>query len=430
MLELIGYPKFTSFVEAKDGGNESLEQPHIISASPPMKLPMGLERIAEAFKKSKEVPVGKEVDSKAGGEKDVTMKGRKLYIVGGAVRDYLLGHTPHDYDICTDAHPDEVERIMLHTKPAIQVIKKDVKRGMVKVSCDGEQYEIETMRKDSKGGASKETGISGEGITFTADPAEDCERRDLTINCLYYEISAKKIYDYTGGLRHLKDGVVRFNGKAEDRLGEDGMRKYRYARMLNKVPGSKPDKEAQEAIGKMSDDDHSPEQVRDEFWRGMEDLHTDADKYLKTYHEMGLLKTVFPKLELSLEFPNCKTCKSRPVVLAALLKNNKPPKLVARLKELKYTDREIKDAVFLINLLLFKPEYAYDFKKELMNTGLTKRQMLDWAKINHLNIDLIEKLLKYKFSVNAQDIVDQEGLQGEDLKNRVRHLEMKAFMRS
>jgi hypothetical protein len=139
------------------------------------------------------------------------------------------------------------------------------------------------------------------------------------------------------------------------------------------------------------------------------------------------LQTVFPKLELSLDFPDCKTCKSRPLVLASLLKGNKPPKLVQRLRELKYTDREIKDAVFLINLLLFQPEYIYDFKREMINTSLTKRQILDWAKVSGLDLDMIEKLVDYKFHIDSNEIMNQEGVVGERLKDRVRELEAQHF---
>lgn len=423
LIDKYGY-KFKEFVCLKEG-KENFEQPHVIAADPPMKIPGGIERLVEAFKKSKEVPIGKEVDSKAGGEKDVTMKAKKLFIVGGAVRDYLLGHTPHNYNLATDAHPEEVVRICMHSRPPIQVVKHNQKSGVVRVAVDGEQYDIETMRLPTA------TNPEGE-ITFTADPKDDSVRRDVTVNALYYEPSSKKIYDYAGGLRHLKDGTIKFIGNAEDKLKEDGMRKYRYARMLNKVPGAKPDAETKEAIGKHVDssEDLPPDKIRDEFWRGMEDLHSDPVKYLQTYQDLGLLKTVFPKLELTMDFPDCKTCKSRPIVLASLLKNNKPEKLVSRLRELKYNDREIKDAVFLINLLLFKPEYVYDFKKEMLTTNLTKRQILDWAKINHLDMDMIEKLVGHKFTVNPSDIMSKEGLSGDNLKNKVRRMEMQAFMKS
>src|SRR5258708_6025109 len=133
---------FNDFVAIKEN-KQNLEQPHVISADPPMRIPKSLERLAEAFKKSKEVSLGKEVDSKSGGEKDVTMKTKKLYVVGGAVRDYLLGHTPRDYNLVTDAHPEEIAKICKNIKPTIEIIKKDIKNGFVKVHVDNDTYTIE-----------------------------------------------------------------------------------------------------------------------------------------------------------------------------------------------------------------------------------------------------------------------------------------------
>lgn len=377
---------FSRFINIKEG-KENLDQPHVVSADPPMKLPPSLERIFDAFKKSKEVPIGKEVDSKSGGEKDVTMKSRKIFIVGDTVRDHLLGHTPDGkFEIVTDAHPDEIIKIMHGARPPIPVIKKD-KNGSVKVSVDGDTYTIETMKKK-------------EG-SLTVNPGEDCERRGFTCDALYYDPIAKKIYDYTGGLRHLKDGEVKFIGRAEDRIAEDGTRKYKYARLVNKLPNGKVDDKTKASI-MGTEGEAEPESIRQEFWRGMEDLHTAADKYIKTYRDLGLLDTVFPDLKLSDEFPNCRTCKSKPVALAHLLKDNHPQKLVQVLKKLGYTDREIKDAVFLINLLIFSPEYVHEYKQELMQSSLSKRQIQDWVKSNHLDMKMIDKLMEYEPSNEAR----------------------------
>jgi tRNA nucleotidyltransferase/poly(A) polymerase len=403
--------KFKEYMNFREG-KENLLEPHTISADPPMKLPAGIERLAEAFKKSKEVPIGKEVDSKSGGEKDVTLKSKKLYLVGDAVRDYLLGHTPSNYQLRTDAHPEEIEKILVHARPPIQVTKKN---GSVKVVVDGETYEIETMKKN---------GNEGEDI-FTTEPGEDCERCDFTVNSLYYDISAKKIIDHTGGIRHIQDGTVKFVGNAGEKMSKDGTSKHRYAHMLNKIPNAKADKDIKAAMGKADSEELAPEKVREEFWKGMEDLHTNAEKYLKTYSDLGLLQTVFPKLELSLDFPTCRTCKSRPMVLASLLKTNKPQMLVNKLRELKYTDREIKDAVFLINLLVFSPEYIYDYKRELMNSSLSKRQIIDWTKMNKLDQDMIEKLIDYKLTDNTDE---ETGLSLENRKEKIRTSEAENFM--
>jgi len=425
MKSLLETPScFTSFVRFKEN-KELFSQPHEIKADPPMKVPDGIKRLADAFKNSKEVPIGKEIDPKAGGEKDVKLKSKKLYIVGGAVRDYLLGRTPKNYNLATDAHPEEVLHIIKNAKPAIHVLKQDPKKGVTKISVDGEDYEIHTLKKKSEN--------PEEEFTFTTNCAEDSENRDLTINAMYYDIAGNKIIDHCGGIRHLQNGDIKFVGKASDKLKENGMVKYRAMRFMNTIPNGKFDNETAEAFKKAASEDEdmdtTPDKIRDEFLNALENAHSNVAKVIKSYESHGLLEKVFPKLKLDTNLPEG-VGKNRAIILACLLKNNQPSKLVPKLKELRYTDREIKDAVYLINLLWFAPDYVYEFKKELLNTGLTKRQIIDWAKLNKLDREMVEKLVDYNLKVNGTDLAEKEGLQGDDLKNRVKELEAHEFKRT
>lgn len=416
--------KFKDYIHIREG-KENFDQPHTIAADPPMKMPDGIKRLAEAFKKAKEVPIAKEIDTKAGGEKDVTLKAKRLFVVGGAVRDYLLGHTPRNYDLATDAHPEEVLRLLKAARPTIHVTKQDIKKGVTTVSVDGETYDIHTLKKKGNG--------PEDGDVFTVNPAEDSENRDLTINAMYYDIQANKIIDHCGGLRHIQDGTLKFVGNAEEKLKGNGMMKYRMMRFMNTLPNGKIDDETKKALQMAAgedDDETDPAKIREEFLRGLENAHTNVKKYIQTYVDNGLLDKVFPKLELTPEIPDCPSCKNRVIILAFLLKNNKPAKLVQRLKELKYTDREIKDAVYLINLLWFAPDHIYDFKRELLNTSLTRRQIIDWAKMNNLDKPMIEKLLEYKLRVNGGELAEKEGLQGDMLRSRIKQIEADEFKKT
>lgn len=376
---------FKKYISLREG-KEIFEQPHVISADPPMKLPHEIMRLADAFKKAKEVSLGKEVDPK-GGEKDITLKSKKIFVVGDAVAAYLLSRTPRSFDLMTDAHPEEVVRICRASATPINVTKVDKNSGIVKVNIDGKPFSIETL----KDGLS-----SDEEIPFTNDLGKDSKRRDLTIDSLYYDISGNKIIDYNGGLRHLQNGDVKFIGKADEKINQDGMRKFKYAYMINKIPNGKVDPDMSELFKTLKSQELPKEKVREMFWSGLEDIHVNAKKYIKTYADLDLLDVVFPGLDLNLDFPECKTCKTRPIVLASLLKDNTPSKLVKKLQKLHYTDREIKDAVFLINLLKYNEEYQDEFKQYLLHTSLTRRQMIDWAKLNHISEESIEKLLDYQ----------------------------------
>jgi tRNA nucleotidyltransferase/poly(A) polymerase len=421
ILELMGC-NFTNFVNYKEGKDTAAIEPHVIKADPPMKIPAGLKRLAEAFKKAKEVSIGKEIDTKAGGEKDVTLKAKRLFIVGGAVRDHMLNHTPKNFDLATDAHPEEVTKILQAAKPSIQIVKQDPKKGCTTVKVDGESYEIQTLKKKSD---NKE-----EGDVFTAEPGEDSQSRDYTVNALYYDICANQIIDHVGGLRHLQDGTVKAIGGA-DKLKADGMTKFKGMRLLNTMPNGKFDDETKAAMDKHSGDDEdlNPEKVREEFLRGLEHAHSDVKKYIQSYAQQGLLAKVFPKLQISKDVPDS-ISKSRPLVLAFLLKDNKPSKLVPALKALKYSDREIKDAVYLINLLWFAPDFVYEFKKELLNTSLTRRQILDWAKLVKLDKGMIEKLVDYQLRINGDNVPKSPGEDATASREKIKKMEADEFKKT
>ena len=411
--------KFEDYVNYREG-KENLNQPHTIKADPPMRIPGGIKRLAEAFKKAKEVSIGKEIDTKSGGEKDVTLKAKRLFVVGGAVRDHLLNHTPKNFDLATDAHPEEVAKIIQAAKPAITLVKQDKKKGITSVKVDGETYDIKTLKKKSEN--------PEEDDIFTTEPSEDSQSRDFTVNALYYDISSNQIIDHVGGLNHLKDGTVKAIG-GEDKLKSDGMSKFKGMRLLNTIPNAKFDNDTENAISKLSDSDEelSPEKVREEFLRGLEHAHSNVQKYIQSYANHGLLAKVFPKLTLSKDIPES-IGKSRSLVLAYLLKENKPSKLVPQLKSLKYSDREIKDAVYLINLLWFAPDHVYEFKKELLNTSLTRRQILDWTKLNNLDKEMIEKLIDYQFRINNDNVP-----QGEDAdvaREKIKKMEADEFKKT
>ena len=112
--------------------------------------------------------------------KDVFKKnGFKLYVVGGAVRDALLGKTPKDYDLATDAVPDKVEEMM--RKAGFRTLPTGKAFGVINVFTDQGEYEIATLREDIG------SGRRPDAVSFT-DIEGDVKRRDLTINALFYDI--------------------------------------------------------------------------------------------------------------------------------------------------------------------------------------------------------------------------------------------------
>lgn len=361
--------KFAEFYKIQEN-SDTLDQPHVVSADPPIKLPKSLTKLVEAFKESKTVPIAKEVDPKNGGEKHVTLRSKKLYLVGGAVRDYLLKRTPSNYNLVTDAHPDEVEKICRHGK--VKVVDSSEKNGSVTVESGGETYEIKTMK-----------GESG----FTTDIAEDSKTRDLTINAIYYDLTNDKISDFVGGIQDLKGGKIKFIGKATDRIKKDPKLVSRYERMKNLIPDAKTDEETDELVRGHNDDDFDHDHSREEFWKGLGNLHSDPHSYVKSWNKDNMLGKIFKGMKLSDDLPDCPTNKSRAIVMASVLKNNDPHEIFNSRDKIGMSDRDARDVVFLINLPKMNPTNIDEFKNKMLRTGLTFRQIRDWAKVHGIDAE-------------------------------------------
>lgn len=180
--------------------SEAINEPKKISFV--IDLPKEIQTLNDAFKQS----------------------GHKLYLVGGAVRDVLLGKTPKDYDVTTAAKPEEVVNIL--NKYGIYNFPKGEAFGVVSAVINGEEFEIATFRSDETKGRHPEVKI---GVSIESDAA----RRDLRINAIYYDIENSEIIDLVGGLDDLKNGVIQMVGNPQDRFEEDPLRILRFFRFFN-----------------------------------------------------------------------------------------------------------------------------------------------------------------------------------------------------
>lgn len=160
-------------------------------------------------------------------------------LVGGCVRDYILGDKPKDYDFATHLLPDEV--IKIFKKHDIETIPTGLQHGTVTVIINDENYEITTLRTDD------ETDGRHAIVSFTDDWEKDSCRRDFTFNALYMD-STGKIYDYHNGINDLKNDTIKFIGNAENRIKEDALRILRYYRFIGKLPSLKGDEQDIQSI--------------------------------------------------------------------------------------------------------------------------------------------------------------------------------------
>ena len=147
--------------------------------------------------------------------------GHSAYIVGGCVRDSILGRTPHDYDICTSATPSEMLEIFKDKK----IIETGLQHGTVTVVVNGEPYEITTYRIDGIYSDNRRPDT----VTFTDKLVEDLRRRDFTINAMAYN-DEEGLIDPFNGMEDIKYKKISCVGRAEDRFGEDALRILRAIR--------------------------------------------------------------------------------------------------------------------------------------------------------------------------------------------------------
>lgn len=146
--------------------------------------------------------------------------GFQAYLVGGCVRDLVLGREPEDYDVATDAHPARVQELFPSS------VDVGARFGVILVVADGAQVEVATFRSD----VGYSDGRHPDRVEYATSPEEDVRRRDFTINGLMQDMETQQILDFVGGREDLQRGLVRAIGTPELRFREDRLRMVRAVR--------------------------------------------------------------------------------------------------------------------------------------------------------------------------------------------------------
>jgi tRNA nucleotidyltransferase/poly(A) polymerase len=356
-------------------------------------IPEDIQKIKDAFKRN----------------------GHKLYVVGGAVRDAVLGKTPKDYDLATDAEPDKVEEMM--KAAGLRTIPTGKAFGVINVFTEQGEYEIATFRKDLSGGRRPDA------VEFT-NIEGDVKRRDLTINALFYDIDTFEIVDLVGGLEDLKNGVVRTVGAAEDRFGEDRLRILRAIRFAGRF-GSQLDPATDSALQKdASLEGISGERIRDEFIKGLKSAKS-VKNFIQMINKYHLFNFIFAGLKVNVDNIDGN---DPIVIIALLLSGNDPVNLNKELNRLKYPVDEAKAITFLVALLSLSVEASVSLKRAQQHTGVSKEQMLAFGKKEGLNMNLLNAFIKFELTVSGQEVMDSTGLKpGKELGQLIQKMETDNF---
>nr|WP_318682943.1 CCA tRNA nucleotidyltransferase [uncultured Acetatifactor sp.] len=216
--------------------------------------------------------------------------GFEAYIVGGCVRDSLLGREPEDWDITTSAKPWQIKEMFDRT------IDTGIQHGTVTVMLDKEGFEVTTYRIDGK----YEDGRHPREVIFTPSLIEDLKRRDFTINAMAYNEEGGLI-DVFGGLRDMEEKTIRCVGAPKERFSEDALRIMRAIRFSAQL-GYGIEKRTKEAIRVMSPalKGISAERIQVELVKLIISPHPD---YLREAYETGVTKVILPEFDQAMDTP-------------------------------------------------------------------------------------------------------------------------------
>jgi poly(A) polymerase len=239
------------------------------------------------------------------------------YLVGGSVRDLLLGRTPKDFDIGTSAHPYQVKKLFRNC----WIIGRRFRLAHVRFG--NKTIEVATFRRQVSGDEADLPEIPSEPTTTAADapsdrgavdldeqdrlvhrdntfgtPEEDAFRRDFTINALFYDIGTFSIIDYTGGLADLRDGLIRCIGTPRERFQEDPVRMLRAVAMAARLD-FRIDPPIDEAIASTRDEiaRSAPARLIEELYKLLRS--GSSERAFQMLAERGLLEPIARELQVN-----------------------------------------------------------------------------------------------------------------------------------
>lgn len=341
--------------------------------------------------------------------------GHRLFLVGGAVRDAVMGIRPKDFDLATDATPEQVAGVV--RRLGLDVIGVGAVFGVSVVVFPPPlgRVEIATFREDVS---------SGRHPTVRFSTIErDVMRRDLTINALFYDLFSQEVVDIVGGLDDIASGVIRTVGEPTDRFAEDPLRVLRAVRFASRF-GFVCDPCVSNAIS-----NYGPlrgvswERVHDEFVKAVTSAK-DVVELTVTMERLGLWSHVFPGLRVSPSYYTLREHVSDHVIVIALLLDTEDLSLVGRkLHELKYSKYEIGAVTFLLRLRSLDVSNAPLLRKLFKSSGVSAQQLMKYASMRGFPCD---HLLRAFLSYTTLTPVSGDALLGEGYTGKALGLELES----
>lgn len=220
--------------------------------------------------------------------------GYEAYIVGGCVRDLLSGRTPKDFDVTTNATPEEIQAIFPDTFyenkfGTVGVENKETEKDFLKV-IEVTPYRLESAYSDNR---------HPDEVRFSKNLSDDLKRRDFTMNAIAYRVSTGELVDLYGGMEAIKDKMIKAVGDPSERFEEDALRILRAVRFSTQH-GFAIEHETMAAMGKHVEllANISAERIRDEFLKML--MSDEPIVGIVMAEKLGILKYIVPELEIGI----------------------------------------------------------------------------------------------------------------------------------
>lgn len=235
--------------------------------------------------------LGAEFDRAAEASRTLQDGGYEAYAIGGCVRDLLLERQPKDYDLVTNAHPEQVTALFEKS----QFPDTSQAFAVCRVRIGETEMEVATYRTD----VDPHLGRHDTKVELASDLETDVSRRDFTINALALDLITNELIDHVGGLKDLDDRILRFVGDGKERIVEDPLRAIRAVRFKNKLDFNYEDQTRQAIIEATESgllESISGERMKGELSSMLKDQN--RSKAVMDLGELGILKRILPELSL------------------------------------------------------------------------------------------------------------------------------------
>jgi tRNA nucleotidyltransferase/poly(A) polymerase len=346
--------------------------------------------------------------------------GHELFVVGGAVRDSLLGEAPKDFDLATDAIPEKVKSMLDGKFGFVEEVGESF--GVVFVKSNDGEFEVATFREE-------------EGYSDSRRPDEvkfstiekDVLRRDLTINALFYDIDKEEVVDLVGGVLDLtQNRRIRTVGDATERFNEDRLRILRAIRFSSRLGFDLDDQIVRSITENPSLEKVSKERVRDELIKCLKSTK-NIIKLRRSLNDLGLDNQIFPDLNV-ISFTD-KT-NSFELILAIALQYNHVGKLKKTLNKLTYTNDEVSRICFLVDSLRMSIENVFEMKKSFLRSKVSKNELEEFHEISDEgDLELIKVFNLFDLSVSGDDLMKDGFKPGPEMGCEIKRRELQGFMR-